>query len=136
MPKVIQNCFAKCGFSAASSAEVDDKDKNCTWVEQQDDADCTSTFTSFVILTNLSQPQAVSQLVCSPSPQLCACDRRGRGEDGGNTATSHSILSQRCSNGVTSAGFGRVKQMTKLCRLQMNSSIVSQAYKTVCNMAN
>jgi hypothetical protein len=74
MPKVIQNCFAKCGFSAASSAEVDDKDKNCTWVEQQDHADCTSTFTSFVILTNLSQPLAIGQLVCSPSPQLCACD--------------------------------------------------------------
>jgi hypothetical protein len=77
-----------------------------------------------------------SQLVCSPSAQTCACDRRGRGEDGGNAATSHPIFLQRCSNDVTSTGFGRVMQMTELCRLQMNSSIVSQAYKTVCNLVN
>jgi len=32
MPEVIQNFFVKCGFSAASSVKVDDKDKNCTWV--------------------------------------------------------------------------------------------------------
>jgi hypothetical protein len=93
-------------------------------------------FYKFRNIDNLSQPLVVSRLVCSPSPQLYACDRRGRGEDGGNTATSHLILSQRCSNGVMSAGFGRVMLMTELCRLQMNSSIVSKAYKTVCNMAN
>jgi len=52
------------------------------------------------------------------------------------TAASHPIFSQRCSNGVTSAGFGRVMQMKELCGLQMNSSTVSKAYKTVCNMVN
>jgi len=60
MPEVIQNFFVKCGFSAGSSVKVDDKDKNCTWVELQGHTDCTSTFTSFVILTNMSQPLAVS----------------------------------------------------------------------------
>jgi hypothetical protein len=29
MPEVIQNCFAKCGFRAASSVNTDDEGKNC-----------------------------------------------------------------------------------------------------------
>jgi hypothetical protein len=108
MPEVIQNCFAKCGFRAARSVNADDEDKNCKWVELQGHADCNHDFNKLL---------NVDKSVCSTGDQPTDLDSplsssvhvtsTVRGEDRENTAASHPILPQRCSNGVMSAGSGK-----------------------------
>lgn len=60
----IQNCFVKCGFSAAGSVKADDKGKNCKRAELQGHTDYTCTFNRFhnvdlSVPTNGDQPTSL-----------------------------------------------------------------------------
>jgi hypothetical protein len=60
VPAVIQNCFAKCGFSTANSDNTDSDEENCKWVELQSHIGCSSTFEE-LLNVNKSVPTSIDQ---------------------------------------------------------------------------
>jgi hypothetical protein len=69
MPVVIQNCFAKCGFSTGSLVSTNDEEENCQRVELKGHIDSPITFKKFCdvhisVLTRDDQPTSLE----SPGP--------------------------------------------------------------------
>jgi hypothetical protein len=67
MPTAIQNCFAKCGFSTASSVNTDNDEENCKLVELQGHSNCPSTFDQFLNVDK-SVPNTADQPVSLEQP--------------------------------------------------------------------
>jgi hypothetical protein len=80
MPAVIQNCFAKCGFSAASSDNTGSDEENCKWVELQSHIDCPSTFKEFLNVDR-SVPTTTDQPTSLDSPGLSSEHVVGKEEE-------------------------------------------------------